>query len=122
MTLKWIAVVVSAVSVTLCVTANVLVSTLTGQEVPAVINMFAIAAAGVAIVLAVVADTREQLNARIAALHEFLTQRLEELDTHAGDRNAGFVEGYLLSHNPDAAVVPIKSHQRARRAMTGSEE
>ena len=122
MTLKWIAVVVSAVSVTLCVTANVLVGTLTGREVPAVVNMFAITTAGIAIVLAVVADIYERINTRIAALHEFLVVRLEELDTHARDRNAGFVEGYLLSHSPDADVVPIGSRGRARRAMTGGEE
>jgi len=24
-----------------------------------------------------------------------------------GDRNSGFVEGYMLSHTPDAAVVPL---------------
>lgn len=123
MALKWIAVVVAAVSVTLCVTANVLVSALTGREVPAVVNMFAIAAAGIATVLAVVADLYERINARITALHEFLVSRLEELDTHAGDRNAGFVEGYLLSHTPDPAVVPIGSRARGRRAMmTGSDE
>jgi hypothetical protein len=122
MPLKWMAIVVAAVSVTLCVTANVLVGALNGREVPAVVNMLAIAAAGVATVLAVVADLHERINTRITALHEFLVDRLEELDTHAGDRNAGFVEGYLLSHSPDPTVVPIASRARGRRAMSGGDD
>jgi hypothetical protein len=122
MALKWMAIVVAAVSVTLCVTANVLVGALTGREAPAVVNMIAITAAGVATVLAVVADLHERIDTRIIALHEFLVSRLEELDTHAGDHNAGFVEGYLLSHSPDPAVVPIASRARGRRAMTGGDD
>lgn len=122
MALRWIAVVVAAVSVTLCVTANVLVGVLTGHQIPAVVNMFAIAVAGIATVLAIVIELYERINARITALTEFLVARLNELDTHTGDRNAGFVEGYLLSHSPDASVVPIGSRSRSRRAMTGGDE
>ena len=33
--------------------------------------------------------------------------RLNEIENHTGDRNTGFVEGYLLSHGQEAAVVPF---------------
>lgn len=121
MPLKWTAVVVATVAVTLCVTANIVVAVLNAGVVPDVVNMFAIASAAVATVLAVIADLYNRLNSRLTALTEFLVARLNELDTHAGDRNAGFVEGYLLSHGQDAAVVPIGPRMHGRRAMTGDD-
>ncbi len=49
-----------------------------------------------------------RVNGRINALAEFVALRLNEVDAHTGDRNAGFVEGYLLSHGEEAgAVVPF---------------
>ena len=122
MTLKWMAVVVAAVSVTLCVTANVVIGTVNGQQVPVVLNMLAITAAASATVLAVVADLHDRLTGRITALTEFLVARLNEIESRAGDHNAGFVEGYLLSHNPDAAVVPIGPRLHGRRAMIGGDD
>lgn len=123
MTLKWMAVVVAAVSLTLCVTANVVVGTVNGGDpVPFVVNVLAIAATGTATVLAVVADLHERLNARITALTEFLIARLNELDHNAGDHNAGFVEGYLLSRGQDPSVVPIGPRLHSRRAMLGGDD
>jgi len=121
MALKWMAVVVAAVSATLCVTTNVVVA-LGDRAVPVVFNMVVIAVSGVAVVIAVLAEMHERVNARIAALTETLVARLTELDTNTGDRNAGFVEGYLLSQSPDAAVVPIGSRTRNRRAMSGGDD
>jgi hypothetical protein len=123
MTLKWMAVVVAAVSLTLCVTANVVVETVQGgDQVPFLVNVLAITAAGAATVLAVVADLHERLNARITALTEFLITRLNELDHNAGDRNSGFVEGYLLSRGQESAVVPIGPRLHGRRAMLGGDD
>jgi hypothetical protein len=122
MTLKWMAVVVAAVSVTLCVTANVVVGTVQGQHVPVIVNIVAITGAGTGTVLAFVADLHERLDGRITALTEFLIARLNDLDNHAGDRNAGFVEGYLLSHGQDAAVVPIAPRMHGRRALIGGDD
>jgi hypothetical protein len=122
MTLKWMAVVVAAVSVTLCVTANVVVGTVQDQHVPVIVNIVAITGAGTGTVLAFVADLHERLDGRITALTEFLIARLNDLDNHAGDRNAGFVEGYLLSHGQDAAVVPIAPRMHGRRAMIGGDD
>jgi hypothetical protein len=122
MTLKWMAVIVAAVSVTVCVTTNVLVGALTGREVPSVINMATITLAGVAVLIAVMADLHQRVVARIAVLSDLVVARLDELDSRTGDRNAGFVEGYLLGQTPDAAVVPIGPRARGRRAMNGLED
>jgi hypothetical protein len=119
--LKWGAVVVAAISVTICVTANVLVAALDAGTVPAVVNMMTIAATAVGVLLAVIAELYVRVNGRLTALAEFLVARLNELDTHAGDRNAGFVEGFLLSQGQDAAVVPIGPRQ-GRRAMNGGDD
>lgn len=122
MTLKWMAVVVAAVSVTLCVTANVVVGTVNGEQVPVVVNLLAITAAGSATVLAVVAELHDRLNGRVTALTEFLIARLNEIDARTGDRNTGFVEGYLLNHGQDAAVVPIGPRMHGRRVMMGGDD
>ncbi|SDY00271.1 hypothetical protein SAMN05444365_101342 [Micromonospora pattaloongensis] len=122
MALKWTAIVVSSVAVTLCTTANVLVAVLRAGDVPIVVNMFAIACASVGALVAVIADLHDRLNGRMTALTEFLVARLNELDNHTGDRNAGFVEGYLLSHGQDAAVVQMAPRMHGRRAMTGGDD
>ncbi|MGI5214245.1 hypothetical protein [Plantactinospora sp. CA-290183] len=123
MTLKWMAVLVATVSLTLFVTANVAVGTVHGDPVPFLVNVLAVAAAGTATVLAVVAELHERIDGRITALTEFLIDRLNELDHNAGDRNAGFVEGYLLSHGgKDSAVVSIGPRLHGRRAMLGGDD
>ncbi len=107
MTLKWSAVVVATVSVTLCVTGNAVTLALDGGQLPLLVNLVALVAASTAIVLAVIAELHERLNDRVTALTEFLVERLREMEAHTGDRKAGFVEGYLLSHGQEAAVLPF---------------
>ncbi|MEV7329160.1 hypothetical protein [Micromonospora sp. NPDC093244] len=107
MTLKWLAVVVATVSMTLWVTGNVVTLVVNGGQLPLLVNLLALITAGTAVILAVVAELHERLNDRISALTEFLVARLNEIESHTGDRNTGFVEGYLLSHGQDAAVVPF---------------
>ncbi|MGC4852021.1 hypothetical protein ACLQ24_01180 [Micromonospora sp. DT4] len=107
MTLKWWAVVVATVSLTLWATGNVVTLAVNGGQLPLLVNLLALTSAGTAVILAVVAELHERLNDRISALTEFLVARLTEIETHTGDRNSGFVEGYLLSHGQEAAVVPF---------------
>ncbi|MER7457092.1 hypothetical protein [Micromonospora sp. NPDC126480] len=107
MTLKWLAVMVATVSLTLCVTGNAVTLVVNGGQLPVLVNLLALTAAGTAIILAVLADLHDRLNDRVSALTEFLVARLNEIETSAGDRNSGFVEGYLLSHGQEAAVVPF---------------
>jgi len=124
MTLKWSAVVVASVAVTLCGTTNILVAVLRSGEVPTVVNMFAIACAAVATLVAVIAHLNDQMQGRVTALTEFLVARLNELDAHLSDHNAGFVEGYLLrqGQQQDAAVVHLASRMSGRRLMTGGDD
>ncbi|MEU0547434.1 hypothetical protein ACLQ25_29175 [Micromonospora sp. DT44] len=107
MTLKWWGVVVATVSMTLWATGNVVTLAVNGGQLPLLVNLLALTSAGTAVILAVVAELHERLNDRISALTEFLVARLNEIETHTGDRNTGFVEGYLLSHGQEAAVVPF---------------
>jgi hypothetical protein len=122
MTLKWMAVLVAAVALTLCVTANVVVGAGHGEPLPFFVNMLAVTIAGTATILAVVAALHERIDGRITALTEFLVDRLAELDRHTADRNAGFVEGYLVGHGKDPAVVPIGPRLPGRRAAMLSGE
>lgn len=124
MTLKWSAVVIAAVAVTLCATTNIVVALLRTGQVPAVVNMFAIACAAVATLVAVIAHLNDRQQGRLTALTEFLVARLNEVDAHVGDRNAGFVEGYLLrqGHQQDAAVVQFPPRMHGRRLMSGSDD
>lgn len=121
MALKWTAIIVSSVAATVCATANVLVAVIQAGSVPVVLNLFAIACAAVGALVAVIADLHDRLDGRVTALTEFLVARLNELDNHTGDRNAGFVEGYLLSHGQDAAVLQMTPRMPGRRAMSGDE-
>ncbi|MEV6370204.1 hypothetical protein FXF53_22555 [Micromonospora sp. WP24] len=107
MTLKWLAVVVATVSMTLCVTGNAVTLVVDGGQLPLLVNLLTLTTAGTAVVLAVLAELHERLNNRVSALTEFLVARLDEIESRAGDRNTGFVEGYLLNHGQDAAVVPF---------------
>ncbi|MBO4162996.1 MULTISPECIES: hypothetical protein [Micromonospora] len=107
MTLKWWAVVVAAVSLTACVTANLVVGLGTGGQIPLVVNLFALTAAGTAVVLAVVAELHDRLDDRVSALTDFMVARLNEIEARTGDRNTGFVEGYLLNQGRQATVVPL---------------
>ncbi|PZF99308.1 hypothetical protein [Micromonospora deserti] len=107
MTLKWLAVVVATVSLTLCGTGNAVTLAVDGGQLPLLVNLMALTAAGTAVVLAVVAELHDRLNDRVSALTEFLVARLNEIEAQTGDRNTGFVEGYLLSHGQEAAVVPF---------------
>lgn len=122
MTLKWTAVLVAAIAATLGVTANVAVMLVREAPVPVAVNLLAGVTATSAIVLAVLADLHERLDARLTALTEFLVARLDEIDSRAGDRNAGFVEGYLLGHQQDPAVIPLSARPRGRRALTGQDD
>ncbi|KOX09130.1 hypothetical protein ACWD6L_30190 [Micromonospora profundi] len=107
MTLKWLAVVVATVSMTLWATGNVVTFVVNGGQLPLLVNLLALISAGTAVILAVIAELHERLNNRLSALTEFLVARLNEIETRTGDRNTGFVEGYLLSHGQEATVVPF---------------
>jgi hypothetical protein len=119
MALKWTGVLVAAISVTLFATANVLVVVVGGESVPAVLNMVTAVAAGTAVVVAVAAELYNRLDSRLNALTDLVLTRFDDLASHTGDHNAGFVEGYLLRRGEDAAIVPLGPRSaHHRRAVT----
>ena len=115
MTLKRAAVVAATVAVTQCLTVNILVEALTGGEVPTIVNLFTLATASVSTVVAVQAEFHNRTQDRLNALTDFLVNRLSEIDERTNDRNAGFVEGYLLSHGRDSTVRPLSAPGNGRR-------
>lgn len=121
MPLKWCALLVAAVASTACLTANLAVGLAHG-ELPILLNLLTVGAVAVAVIVAVVAERFERLTGRLNELAETLVTRLDELDARTGDRNTGFVEGYLLRHAPDASVVPLGARGGQRRATIGADD
>ncbi|MEW1585769.1 hypothetical protein AB0283_10020 [Micromonospora vinacea] len=122
-TMKWWATVVAALLVTSGVAGNVLVAVLSGGPLPLVVNLLAAITAGVATILAFLASLHDRLNDRVSALTEFLVARLNEIETHTGDRNTGFLEGYLLSQGGEATVLPFRgSEGKGRQGRTQPSE
>ncbi|BCB80827.1 hypothetical protein GCM10022251_00420 [Phytohabitans flavus] len=115
MTLKRAALVSAAIAITQCLTVNILVGVLTGGQVPAIVNLFTLAMAAVSIIVAVQAEFHCRTQERLSALTDFLVSRLSEIDDRTNDHNAGFVEGYLLSHGRDSTVRPLTSPGNGRR-------
>lgn len=115
MTLKRAAVVAATVAVTQCLTVNILVEALTGGEVPTIVNLFALATASVCTVVAVQAEFHNRAQDRLNALTDFLVTRLTQIDERTTDHNAGFVEGFMLSHGRDSTVRPLASPGNGRR-------
>lgn len=114
MALKWAGILVAVVAVTLTATANALGSG--RSHLLGTVNTVAIAAAAAATVIAVVADLYVRIDTRLSRLQEQMASRFDKLEVATGDRNSGFVEGYLLNHAAEGSVVPMTP--RARRAST----
>lgn len=118
MALKWTGILVAVVAVTLTVTVNVLTSN--GNDVPSTINLIAIATAVTGTLIAVVADLYVRIDAKLDRLRDLVVTRFDQLDAETGDRNTGFVEGYLVGHAPEGSVVPMTP--RGRRAAGGGDD
>lgn len=118
MALRWAGILVAVISVTATVTANVVATGGTG--VPDAVTMAGIATAATATVVAVAAHCYVRLDAKLDRLHELVITRFDQVDTEIGDRNSGFVEGYLIGHAPQGSVVPLAP--RGKRAATGEDE
>ena len=109
---KWAAVLVSVVTVALDTLANLLLAFLTPHSVPDVVNLFALTLAAAGAVIAFGAHVAVRFDEKLDLVIQLLTTRLEELENRIGDRNTGFVEGYMLSHTtetsvPEAPVVQL---------------
>jgi hypothetical protein len=119
MALKWISALVAVGSLTAFATANAVMAAVPGGDVPVVVNLVLVAACAAGAVLAIVAELYQRIDNRLTVLSDFLVARLNDLETSAGDRNAGFVEGYLASQatSGEAAIVPIPNRGQRPRAV-----
>ena len=124
-TVKWGAILVAVVTLALDALSNLLLATLTPHAVPDVVNLFALALAAVAAIFAFGLDLALRMQARFDLTIELMTRRFEELEARIGDRNSGFVEGYMLGRSPEmpvpeASVVPLVP-RGPRRAHHGED-
>jgi hypothetical protein len=124
-TVKWAAILVAVVTLALDALSNLLLATLTPHSVPEVVNLFALALAAVAAIFAFGLDLALRMQARFDLTIELMVRRFEELEARIGDRNSGFVEGYMLGRSPEmpvpeASVVPLVP-RGPRRAHNGED-
>ncbi|GAA5183767.1 hypothetical protein GCM10023322_23840 [Rugosimonospora acidiphila] len=117
---KWASILTAVLTAALDALANLLLATLTTHSVPEVVNLFAVACATVAAVVAIVSHAYGRVEAKIDLIIELVVGRFDELETRIGDRNSGFVEGYMLSRGPEASVVPLAP--RGVRRAAGSQD
>jgi hypothetical protein len=103
--------------------ANLILDTLTTHNVPEVINVLAMGLAVVGALVAFIAYLQDRTERSLNRIIERALTRIDDLESRIGDRNSGFVEGYLLGHGgtPDAPVVPL-TPRLPRRAMTSIDD
>jgi hypothetical protein len=116
---KWAGILTGTLTIALIALANVLVVTLTTYAVPNVVNDFGIAVAAVSTAIACSAHLYERVSRKLDLMVDLFVGRLEALEERVGDRNSGFVEGYLLGHGPDASVVPLAPPVARRGVRNG---
>jgi len=116
-TTKWLGGLVAVLCVALDLLANLLVQAMSGRWVPDVINVFAVGTAAVALVTTLGLHLFDRLEAKVDRLSESLAGRMDELTQRVGDRNSGFVEGYLAGQGRDGAVVPLAQRGPAWRSL-----
>jgi hypothetical protein len=116
---KWAGILVASLTSALVALANVLLAALTHYSVPAVVNGFGIGVTAAGVAVAFSAHLFERVDRKLDLMVELLVARLEDLESRVGDRNSGFVEGYLLNQAHEASVVPLAQHLSRRGANHG---
>jgi hypothetical protein len=110
MTLKWTSTIVAAASAGSFATANILL----GAGMPAAANVALVAIATGGVVLVVVADLYQRLDARLGVLSEFLVARLDEIAGRLDRLGNGTLESLLGEEPAPSTVVPL-TRRRTRR-------
>jgi hypothetical protein len=111
---KWAGILGGTLMIALVALANVLLATTTDHSVPAVVNDFGVAAGAAGVAVAFSAHLYERLNRKLDLMADLFLARLEDLENRVGDRNTGFVEGYLVNQSREASVVPLTPHLSRR--------
>lgn len=131
---KWTGILIAVVTVALDGMANLILDTLTTVDVPQVINLMAIGLVVVGVLVAFIAQLQDRTERDLDHFIGLVLARIDELEAHIGDRNSGFVEGYLLGHDgstggmhdgvtggtPDAPVLPFTP--RVTRRVTSGDD
>jgi hypothetical protein len=121
---KWTGILIAAVTVALDGMANLIITILTPFDVPSAINTLAVGVAVVGALVAFAAHLQHRTERNLDHLVDLLLTRIDELEARIGDRNSGFVEGYLLRTDgdaPDAPVLPL-TPRLPRRAVTSVDD
>lgn len=133
---KWTGILIAVVTVALDGMANLILATLTTIDVPQVLNLMAIGLVVVGVLVAFITHLQDRTERDLDHFVDLVLARIDELETHIGDRNSGFVEGYLLGHDggtdsthdggmgstgtPDAPVLPFTP--RVTRRVTSVDD
>ena len=110
MTLKWSSAIMAAASAGSFATANILL----GADMPAAANIALVAITAGCVVLVVVADLYQRLDARLGVLSEFLVTRLDEIAGRLERLESGTLESLLGEEPAPSTVVPL-ARRRTRR-------
>jgi hypothetical protein len=102
MTLKWVSAMVAAASAGSFGTANVLL----GNRMPVAADLAVIAITAGSVVLAVLAELYQRLDARLDVLSEFLVARLDEITERLDRLEAGPTLDALLAESTDPEPAP----------------
>jgi hypothetical protein len=120
---KWTGILIAVVSVALDGLANLLLATMTKDEVPDVINGAATGLAVIGVLGAFICHVYERFECRLERVVAAFIERIDELESRVGDRNSGFAEGYMLSQStPEAPVIPLAPRGLARRVVTSMDD
>jgi hypothetical protein len=122
MAFKWTGILIAVVTVALGAMANLLIATMTTVAIPAVVNASAVGLAVVGALVAFIAHLHERTTHKLEHLTNLVVGRVDDLENRIGDRNSGFVEGYMLGHGPEAPVVPLSPRGLSRRAVTSADD
>ena len=118
---KWSTALVCVLAVALAVLANVLVTTWTSDNLPEVVNTYAVGVAVTAGLATLLLHLHGRLDAKLNLTIEVLVSRFEDVNERVGDRNSAFIEGYVLGREPDpspapAQVLPMRAHTSRRNS------
>jgi hypothetical protein len=111
MTLKWASTIVAAAAAGSFATANVLL----GARMPMAANLALVAVATGGVVVVVLADLYQRLDARLGVLSEFLVARLDEIAGRLDRVETGLDLDTLLDQDQEPSTVVPLVRRRTRR-------